>query len=156
VTSFGARWGRTSRPARCDWCSSLTRSPARAIVEFLNAQMNTTEVLALEVRQYVAEDGAHQTLVPRLIGQTEAARQAKGRTPRRQWSDESWLAVLRERRGPRDVEAAEALFAWARHHDPPVLVQFGTGEKDVSALHGWIRRDPVHHDDLGSVCAVCS
>jgi hypothetical protein len=83
---------------RLVFVADVIPSELRAIVEFLNAQMNTTEVLAVEVRQYVAEDGAHQTLVPRLIGQTEAARQAKGLTPRRQWDEESWLAGLRERR----------------------------------------------------------
>jgi hypothetical protein len=40
----------------------------RRIVEFLNEQMDRTEVLALEVRQYVEEAGARLTLVPRLIG----------------------------------------------------------------------------------------
>jgi hypothetical protein len=84
----------------------------------------------------VADDGAHQTLVPRLIGQTEAARQAKGSVSRRQWTQDEWLAVVRERRSARDAEAAEALFAWARDRSPPVIVLFGTGTKDVSAQFG--------------------
>jgi hypothetical protein len=46
----------------------------RRVVEFLNEQMERTEVLALEVRQYVEEGGDRVTLVPRLIGRTEAAR----------------------------------------------------------------------------------
>jgi hypothetical protein len=50
----------------------------RRVVEFLNEQMERTEVLALEVRQYVEEEGDRVTLVPRLIGLTEAARQTKG------------------------------------------------------------------------------
>jgi hypothetical protein len=108
----------------------------RAIVEFLNAQMSTTEVLAVEIRQYVAEDGTHQTLVPRLIGQTQAARQSKSRTSKRAWTLQEWLGVLRERRSPREVEAAEALFAWASERTPPLIVQFGTGTKDVSAQFG--------------------
>ena len=54
------------------------------IVEFLNEQMATTEVIALEVKQYVEEEGQRQTLVPRIVGRTQAARQAKGtaRSPR--------------------------------------------------------------------------
>ena len=53
------------------------------IVEFLNEQMTTTEVIALEVKQYVEEGGQRQTLVPRIVGRTEAARQTKraGRDP---------------------------------------------------------------------------
>jgi hypothetical protein len=52
----------------------------RSIVEFLNHQMSPAEVLAVEIRQYVGGDPARplRTLVPRVFGQTEAAKQAKG------------------------------------------------------------------------------
>lgn len=50
----------------------------RSIVEFLNRQMSETEVLAIEVKQYVDADGERQTIVPRVVGRTEAARAAKG------------------------------------------------------------------------------
>lgn len=50
----------------------------RSIVEFLNRQMSETEVLAIEVKQYVDTEGERQTIVPRVVGQTEAARAAKG------------------------------------------------------------------------------
>ena len=50
----------------------------RSIVEFLNRQMTETEVLAIEVKQYVDTEGERQTIVPRVVGQTEAARAAKG------------------------------------------------------------------------------
>jgi len=53
----------------------------RRVVEFLNEQMERTEVLALEVRQYLEAGGDRVILVPRLIGQTEAARQTKGAGP---------------------------------------------------------------------------
>jgi hypothetical protein len=49
----------------------------RRIVEYLNGQLTQTDVLAIEVKQYRDASGTHQTLVPRLIGQTEAARQVK-------------------------------------------------------------------------------
>ena len=58
-------------------------SELRAIVEFLNQHMAQVEVLALELRQYVDDQGHHQTLVPTLVGETQAARQAKGRRERR-------------------------------------------------------------------------
>jgi hypothetical protein len=48
----------------------------RRIVEFLNEQLSTAEVLALEVRQYAG--GGHRILVPTLIGGTSLARQVKG------------------------------------------------------------------------------
>jgi hypothetical protein len=48
----------------------------RRVVEFLNAQMNPTEVLAVEVRQYVGQ--GQQALVPRVIGKTQVAAIRKG------------------------------------------------------------------------------
>jgi hypothetical protein len=54
----------------------------RRIVEFLNRQMDPAEVLAVEVRQFTPDTGEPlRTLVPRVIGQTEQARQMK--TPAR-------------------------------------------------------------------------
>ena len=47
----------------------------RRIVEFLNEQMSPAEVLALELQHY--RSGELRTIVPRLYGQTEAARQRK-------------------------------------------------------------------------------
>ena len=51
----------------------------RRIVEFLNHQMNPAEVLAVEIRQFVGHSNGQrlQTLVPRVFGQTEAAKQNK-------------------------------------------------------------------------------
>lgn len=49
------------------------------IVEFLNERMVPTEVLAAEVRQYVA-GGDKQLLHASLVGQTEKARGVKGQT----------------------------------------------------------------------------
>ena len=52
----------------------------RRVVEFLNEQMATTEVLALEIRQYVGDDGGrNDTLVSRVFGWTAAAQRRKGR-----------------------------------------------------------------------------
>jgi hypothetical protein len=95
--------------------------------------MTRTEVLAVEVRQYVDEGGEHQTLVPRLIGQTQAARHAKGRSRRKYWDRDSWLAAYREARGEQEAGIVERLLAWAEHHDPALSVNFGMGAKDPSA-----------------------
>lgn len=50
----------------------------RRIIEFRKGQMTDTTVLAIEVKQYVDEAGTQQTIVPRVVGQTQQARQAKG------------------------------------------------------------------------------
>jgi hypothetical protein len=48
----------------------------RALIEFLNEQMRSVEVLGLEVKQYAGE--GLRTLVASAVGQTQAAQQAKG------------------------------------------------------------------------------
>ncbi|MCL2803688.1 MAG: hypothetical protein FWD29_07030 [Micrococcales bacterium] len=60
------------------------------IIEFLNDQMTTTEVLGLEIKQYLSGDGL-TTLVPDIVGATEAASQTKRRGSR-QWDEASFLA----------------------------------------------------------------
>ncbi len=52
----------------------------RRIVEFLNEQMERTDVLALEVKQYVERGGDRATLVPTIIGDTGRAQAVKGRS----------------------------------------------------------------------------
>src|SRR5581483_4366162 len=47
----------------------------RRMVEFLNGQMQASEVLAVEVKQY--SSGGHKTLVPRVIGLTAEAERKK-------------------------------------------------------------------------------
>lgn len=54
-------------------------SELKRIVEFLNSQMDPAEVIAVEIKQYLAEDGS-KTLVPRIFGQTEKA-QSKSKSP---------------------------------------------------------------------------
>jgi hypothetical protein len=50
----------------------------RRIIEFLNEKMNTVEVLGVEIRQYRGENIS--ALVPRIVGQTETARDNKTST----------------------------------------------------------------------------
>jgi hypothetical protein len=52
------------------------------IVEFLNERMTPTEVLAVEVRQYLSDSGK-QLLQPQLVGQTDRAREIKGQSRQR-------------------------------------------------------------------------
>lgn len=75
----------------------------RRIIEFLNEQMDRTEVIGVEVQQYLG--GGQMTLVPRLIGRTTAAQRIKPRTG--SYPDE--LAAAEP-----DVRDAEArLVGWA-------------------------------------------
>ena len=70
-------------------------APLQRIVEFLNEQMSPTEVLALEIRQYVEEAGRQHTLVTRVFGWTAAAQRRKGRGPARAaWTWEDFRRAL--------------------------------------------------------------
>jgi len=51
----------------------------KTIIEFLNVQMNKSEVLGVEIKQYQAEDEKIRTLVSRVIGQTAETEIKKGR-----------------------------------------------------------------------------
>ncbi len=75
----------------------------RRIIEFLNEQMDRTEVIGVEVEQYVGDEQV--TLVPRILGRTTAAQRLKPRGG----SYESDVAE-----GERTIrEAAERLDEWA-------------------------------------------
>lgn len=106
----------------------------RRIIEFLNEQMTQTEVLGVEIRQYVDDRGEHQTIVPRLIGQTERARTTKspGRSGTGDWDEQALLAALTERAGAEQAGVAGRLLAWAAERQY-VRVDYGKGAKDGSA-----------------------
>lgn len=103
------------------------------VVEFLNDQMNQTQVLALEVKQYAAADGP-RTLVPRVIGQTAAAQQAKAASsvPQRTWDEASFYADLTRRAGDQAAHVAHRLQAWATGQGFTVL--WGRGSQDGAMI----------------------
>ena len=84
----------------------------RQIIEFLNGQMTRTDVLAIEVKQYVDDEGRHQTIVPRLIGNTEAAKRTKRtRAPSAPVTDRAGLLATLSARDPAEAQVAEALLS---------------------------------------------
>ena len=65
------------------------------IIEFLNEKMDPTEVLGIEVRQFVGD--SRRTLVPRVIGQTAQTERKKNTSrPDRQWDEEAFFAKMEE------------------------------------------------------------
>lgn len=88
-------------------------SELRRIVEFLNAQMDPAEVLAVEIKQFAGE--SLKTLVPRVIGQTAEAEGRKGTGTRstRQWDEPAFFAELANQNPPEHVEVARRIFNWA-------------------------------------------
>jgi hypothetical protein len=96
----------------------------RRVVEYLNAEMANTDVLAVEIKQFVGAD--LRTLVPTLIGDTAAAAARKGvRTETRQWDEASFFSDLEARRGGVEAAVVRRLFAWAREQG--LRLYFGKG-----------------------------
>lgn len=101
----------------------------RRMVEFLNKQMDPVEVLAVEIKQYVSQDGL-KTLVPRVIGQTTEAQQRKSSATRerRRWDEASFFHELKNRRGVDEAEMARHIHGWAKGKEPLISIQWGTGD----------------------------
>ena len=93
------------------------------VIEFLNEQLKNTEVIALEVRQYVG-DGDRQTLIPTLLGATQAAAATKNRPNRRTLDEAGLIAGLREL-APEAVHAAERVLAWCHDFSPALTFSMG-------------------------------
>lgn len=71
------------------------------IIEFLNEQMSPAEVLGVELRQYAGATGSQVAYVPRVIGQTSRAQEAKGSLQGRQpWDEDEFLSVADEQLEP--------------------------------------------------------
>lgn len=103
-----------ARKLRLVFVADEIPSELRRVIEFLNEQMSTTEVLGLEVRQFIERGGTRQTLVPQLIGQTEAARGAKTKAaPSEKWRAAGLKATATRRHN--------ALVATIREAQPPDL-----------------------------------
>ncbi len=92
------------------------------IVEFLNAQMDPAEVLALEVKQYAGQ--GLKTLVSTVIGQT-----AKPAPPRetRQWDEISFFEELQIRQGEEDTKGARQILEWAQSRN--LRIWWGRGKR---------------------------
>jgi hypothetical protein len=88
---------------RLVFVSDLIPPELRRVIEFLNERMSPTEVVGVEIKQYVGQ-GNLKTLVPRVVGQTEQAKIQKIRSPSSQvgWDfyearlQPGRLAVVRE------------------------------------------------------------
>lgn len=90
----------------------------RRIVEFLNETMSPVEVLAVEVQQFVGQ--SHKALVPRVIGQTARAQQAKGTGSRPKTDRETFLATW----APPQRALWERLLKFAAERD--LAINWGT------------------------------
>jgi len=121
---------------RLVFVADVVPAALRRIVEFLNEQMTECEVIAIEVKQYVDEARRQQTIVPRVLGQTEAARRVKGQ---RRWDRDTILARVANR-SFEDRAVLQEIFAWADARGD-LDYFFGSGKQDGSFAPGLKDRD---------------
>lgn len=85
----------------------------RSVVDFLNRQMERSEVLLVEARQY--ELNKQRVVAPMLFGYTEQARQVKRfvtvNTPgaRKKWDMSSFMAEVRSKLGDQQADIIETI-----------------------------------------------
>jgi len=86
----------------------------KRIVEFLNDQMERTEVLAVEIKQFAGE--GLKTLVPKVIGLTAEAQQKKSgvMSQGKQWDEESFFEEIRNKLSLEELEVARKILEWSK------------------------------------------
>lgn len=101
------------RNIRLVFVSDEIPTELQRIVEFLNEQMDRTEVLAIEIKQFI---GKGQTgLVPRVIGQTTEAQEKKKPGRRKPPSEDEFFRILEENTSPKEAIVARKILEWS--HD---------------------------------------
>jgi hypothetical protein len=113
----------------------LEQSPfeLRSVVDFLNKQMELSEVLVVEARQYQAEGS--RVVAPTVFGYTEEARLVKRSVSgsgggRRRWDKNRFFADAAARLSDSDVAAIEKVYTAATAAG--CELSWGTGEKSGS------------------------
>lgn len=110
-------------------------------MEFLNEQMKSAEVLAIEIRQHVAED--LKVFVPRLIGQTAQAERTKsvGTSTSRIRDEKVFLETLDSNRGSDEATVAAKLLEWAKSNG--FSINWGSASFTLEVKHAGQRHQVV-------------
>jgi len=136
--TFWDRVGENLQAARvrCVFVADEIPPTLRRLVEFMNEHLDTIEVLAVELPQYVGA-GEHplKALVPRLVGQTAKAQALKsggGPRPSKRWDEASFMAEVSERHGPEARAVSQEILEWVRAHAD--RVDWGSGAQQGSLI----------------------
>jgi len=128
---------RTKR-LRLLFVADVIPTELQAIIEFLNEGLARIEVLGVEVKQYVGE--GRQTIVPRVIGRTISAEEAKGRAPgprtRREWTPDD-LRAAAYGTSPEAGRLLDTALAWLSRNGLPLEIGSGaSGPLYLPAIDG--------------------
>lgn len=105
----------------------------RRIVAFLNRQMRSSEMLAIELRQYIGQ--GVQAFVPDVIVKPEAlaGNSMRGTIGMQSpWTEERFMAALSSRSGSAAVGIAMAILEWGKR--TMSTIEYGRGTRDGSLL----------------------
>lgn len=84
------------------------------IIELLNGQMVQTEVLGVEVPQYVKEGSPYSATVPRVVGRTNEA--VRKKVENTNWDSERFIALALAANDPSQVALIKALLNHVQSH----------------------------------------
>jgi len=112
----------------------------RSVVDFLNKQMERSEVLIVEARQYLYE--GTRVVVPALFGYTEEARQVKRTVTvtsasRKKWNQELFFADACSRLDETGLRALRSLYDACESFSDQI--RWGTG-KNIGSFNPMIRQ----------------
>jgi len=101
----------------------------KSIVDFLNKQMERSEMLIVEAKQYI-KDGL-KIVVPSLFGYTEQARMIKKTvtvktTAPKKWNEQSYFEKLSEKTNQEIIAKQKEIFQ-SISNNPQLQIKFGTG-----------------------------
>ena len=105
-------------------------SELKRIVEFLNEQMRSVEVLAIELRQFAGDN--LKTLVPMVFGQTQKAAQNKAPIKGTKWTEDRLLQEFETKFSAAEVRVARGILDWMK--DSGLPLQYGVGRENGSVF----------------------
>lgn len=119
---------------------SIPRETQR-IIEFLNGQMTTAEILGVEVKQFIGQNT--QTLVAKVIGQTATAQTTKkvANLQYNKWTQESFFDELAKKSSPEEIEVVKRILEWGKVNT--TRVWFGEG-KTIGSMVPILNRGKDH------------
>ena len=118
----------------------------KIIIEFLNDQMQNSEVLGLEIKQFTSTDGK-QLFIPQIIGKTSRAAEVKTKKNSKKWDKQSTLDDVLNASGEELRQLAERILG--DMESMGVRIWYGTGIKHSSFI-------PVFDLDNGTGCQLFS
>lgn len=114
----------------------------KIIIEFLNDQMQNSEVLGMEIRQFTSTDGK-QLFIPQIIGKTSRAAEVKTKKNSKKWDRQSTLDDIMNSSGEKLRQLAERIL-----HDMEKMgtrIWYGVGVTHNSFIPVYDQKDGTRY-----------